>query len=85
MLEVAERISEASVVDAELLAERCPGTWLASTSEHGAHLLGEGRRRSVVVVVVVDELEPDGLAVAAGECEQDGLRCGRGTVFDGES
>ena len=81
MLKVAKRVSEAGVVDAELATERGPGSWPASASEHGAHLLGEGLGHGIVV----DELEPDGLAVAGGECEQDGLRCGRGTVFDGEA
>ena len=80
-LEVAEHIAEAGVVDAELFAERGPGTWLASATEDGAHLLGEGLGDGVVVL----DLEPGGLAVAAGQSEQDGLKCGCGAVFDGES
>lgn len=82
LLEGAERLAEASVVDAELTTERGPGSWLAGAVERVAHGVGEGRRRAVVAVV---DLEPGGLTVATGEREQDGLWGGRGPVFDGEA
>ena len=62
-LECAKRIAETGVIDAELFAEGGPGPWLGSTTEEGAHLLGERLGSGIVIV----DLESGGLAVADDE------------------
>jgi len=81
LFEGEEGVAEASVVDAEGVAERGPGAGFAGAAELGAHGIGEG----LGLVVVVVELESGGLAVASGEAQQQGLGRGRGAVLDGEA
>jgi hypothetical protein len=81
LLEGAQGVAEAGVVDAEALAEGGPGEGLVGAAQLVAYGVGEGRR----LVIAAVEVKVVGLVDAAGEPEQDGLwgRCS--AVLDGEA
>jgi hypothetical protein len=81
LLESAEGLSEAGVVDAELLAQGAPGEGSCGFAEEGSHGLGEGER---CIVVTVDG-EPERFGFSAGEADEKGVGSGGGAVLDGES
>lgn len=79
--ERAKRMAEAGVVDAKPFAEGGLGAGGRGAAEFIAHGVGEWKR----IGLGADELESARFAVAAGEAEEQGLRCGCGAVLDGET
>lgn len=74
-------MAEAGVVDAKPFAEGGLGAGGRGAAEFIAHGVGEWKR----IGLGADELESARFAVAAGEAEEQGLRCGCGAVLDGET
>ena len=80
LLEIGEGLTEASVVDAQLLSEGGTRAWFCGVSQGLPHGLSQWRRQVVTVV----EFEPAWQSVSSDQAQHHGIGCWCGAMLYGE-